>query len=130
MTRSDPRTVVMRYNDEVWNAGRAELIREIVADPLRRHHPGGTQTFSHDDMIRRVGEYRRRDPSFRVVARRLLCDGPFVTLIWDFFSRGEGEDVVLSSIEVFRVVDGRITEVWNPNAIAEQYPPGPWPEFD
>jgi hypothetical protein len=22
-----------------------------------------------------------------------------------------------------------ITDVWNPNAVAEQYPAGPWPEF-
>ena len=25
--------------------------------------------------------------------------------------------------------DGKITDVWNPNNIAESYPAGPWPEF-
>jgi hypothetical protein len=40
-----------------------------------------------------------------------------------------GAGKTISGIEIFKVVDGRITDVWNPNAIAESYPTGPWPEF-
>ena len=32
--------------------------------------------------------------------------------------------------EIFEVVDEIITDVWNPNAVAEKYPAGPWAEFE
>ena len=41
------------------------------------------------------------------------ADGEHVTIVYDsVLSKGEN-DVRVASIEVFRVVDGKIVEVWN-----------------
>ena len=64
------------------------------------------------------------------IGRHYVCEGPFVTLVWDFrMEEASGAAKTISSIEIFKVVDGKITDVWNPNNIAESYPTGPWPEF-
>jgi hypothetical protein len=53
-----------------------------------------------------------------------------VTLLWDIDMQAkDGKVSTISGIEIFKVVNGLITDVWNPNAVAEHYPPGPWPEF-
>jgi hypothetical protein len=66
----------------------------------------------------------------RAKARHYVCEGPYVTLIWDFeMEANDGTTKTISSIEIFKVVGGKITDVWNPNGVAESYPTGPWPEF-
>ena len=130
MSTMTPKKIVQIYNDEVWIEGRRDLITSLLANPLRRHHPGGTQVFSHDDMLRRYDEYHKKFAKIDGVGRHYIGEGPYVTLIWDFrMEDPSGKATTLSSIEIFKVVDGKITEVWNPNAIAESYPTGPWPEF-
>jgi hypothetical protein len=53
-----------------------------------------------------------------------------VTLLWDIdMVANDGKVSTVSGIGIFKVADGRIPDVWNPNAVAEQYPAGPWPEF-
>ena len=130
MNDQSPRRIVERYNDDVWNGGNRDLIREIVADPLRRHHPGRTQVFTHDDMLKRFDGYQNRFPVQKGIARHFICEGPYVTLVWDFQMERDGREEFWSSIEIFKVVDGKITDVWNPNGVAEQYPAGPWPAFE
>jgi predicted SnoaL-like aldol condensation-catalyzing enzyme len=126
-----PREVVTLYNDDVWTDKRRELITELVANPLRRHHPGGTQVFTNDDMLRRYDEYHRKFTKIQGVGRHYICEGPYVTLIWDFrMEEPSGAAKTVSSIEIFKVIDGKIVEVWNPNNVAESYPTGPWPAFD
>jgi predicted SnoaL-like aldol condensation-catalyzing enzyme len=125
-----PRRIVERYNEDIWNAGKRGPITEIVANPLRRHHPGGTQVFTHEDMLKRFDGYQKRFPVQKVICRHYICEGPYVTLIWDFRFPQDGKEQIWSSIEIFKVEGGKITDVWNPNAIAETYPAGPWPEFE
>ncbi|WP_018333052.1 hypothetical protein [Actinomycetospora chiangmaiensis] len=46
-----------------------------------------------------------------ITAEVLAGDDAFAVLVWT--ARGRTADRLLSGIEVFRVVDGRITDVWN-----------------
>jgi hypothetical protein len=41
----------------------------------------------------------------------------------------DGAVSTISGIEIFKVVNGIITDVWSPNAV-EKCPSGPWPEFE
>jgi predicted SnoaL-like aldol condensation-catalyzing enzyme len=130
MSDLTPLRVVQMYNDDVWAGHRRELIVELLANPLLRHHPGETQIFTHDDMLRRYDDYFSKYREMRAVARRYVCEGAYVTLLWDIDKvANDGSVSTTSGIEIFRVIDGKITDVWNPNAAAEQYPTGPWPEF-
>ena len=54
-----------------------------------------------------------------------------MTLLWDIdMVANDGKVSTISGIEIFKVVDGKITDVWNPNAVVEQCPAGPWPSFE
>jgi hypothetical protein len=130
MSTLTPRRVVELYNDDLWTHKKRELITQLLANPLRRHHPGGTQIFSHEDMVRRYDDYHRKFAKISGIGRHYVCEGPFVTLVWDFrMEEASGAAKTISSIEIFKVVDGKITDVWNPNNVAESYPTGPWPDF-
>jgi predicted SnoaL-like aldol condensation-catalyzing enzyme len=131
MTDGTPLRVVQMYNDDVWANHQRDLIAKLLANPLRRHHPGGTQIFTHADMLRRYDDYFTRFKAMRAVARHYICEGAYVTLLWDIdMEANDGKLTTISSIEIFKVVDGKIVEVWNPNNVAESYPTGPWPAFD
>ena len=131
MTEPSPLRIVQMYNDDVWANHQRDLIEKLLANPLRRHHPGGTQVFTHADMLRRYDDYFTRFREMKAVARNYVCEGPYVTLLWDIdMVAKDGKVSTISGIEIFKVIDGKITDVWNPNAIAEQYPAGPWPTFE
>jgi predicted SnoaL-like aldol condensation-catalyzing enzyme len=45
---------------------------------------------------------------------RVIAEGEFVSIVYQCRSRSrDGNEFTVASIEVFRVVDGRICEVWN-----------------
>jgi SnoaL-like domain len=130
MSTLTPRRIIELYNDDLWTHKKRELITQLLANPLGRHHPGGTQIFSHVDMIRRYDDYHRKFAKISGIGRHYVCEGPYVALVWDFrMEEPSGVAKTISSIEIFKVVDGKITDVWNPNNVAESYPTGPWPEF-
>lgn len=116
MTTRTPKEVVEAYNYELWNKRNYQLGEELIADEVVRHYPGSVETMSRQDAIRRVKDaYAQVFAEIDFTIHNMLLDGEFVTLLWEMQAKTlEGEDFVYSSIEVFRVVDGRIREFWNP----------------
>ena len=108
MARS-PTEVVNTYNLVMWNEMRPELVPEICADPLIRHYSGKRVELSHQDQIDRVEEFRDHGMVFERVVQ--FSEGEFVTWVWNCTSTID--DRRICGIEIFRVVDGLITEVWN-----------------
>lgn len=119
MAHRSPRELIELYWDEVWNNRRAELIREICADPIIRHDPGSVTALSVEDQIARVRQQSEKlEPCF--THEVLLADDTFVTSVWNMHTR-KGERIELCGIEVFKAVDGKFTDCWN-----SSYTPGFW----
>lgn len=119
MAHRSPRELIELYWDEVWNNRRAELIREICADPIIRHDPGSVTALSVEDQIARVRQQSEKlQPCF--THEVLLADETYVTSVWNMHTR-KGERIELCGIEVFRAVDGKFTDCWN-----SSYTPGFW----
>jgi predicted SnoaL-like aldol condensation-catalyzing enzyme len=101
---------------EVWNDGRLDLIPGLVADPCLRHRPGRTDKFTVADNVERVRAGRQRFPGVAFDNVVLAADGEHVTSVytmrWTDPDTG-GQRREAAGIEVFRIVDGRITETWN-----------------
>ena len=116
MAHRTPMEVVEAYNYELWNKQNYPLGEEILADKVVRHYPGSSLTLTRDEAIARVQEtYESVFSSIEFVIKKLLVDGEFVTLLWDMHAQTKQDEPFLhSSIEVFRVVDGQISEFWNP----------------
>ncbi len=109
------------YNYELWNKRNYRLGEELIADEVIRHYPGSVETMSRDDAIQRVKDtYARVFSELEFNIHKMMVDGEFVTLLWEMRATTlEEEDLVYSSIELFRVVDGKIREFWNPIQIQE-----------
>ncbi len=117
------RAVLHRYEHELYGARDLDLVEELLSDPMYRHDAGGKVTeMSHADCRDRIGgffrDFERLD--FRTI--HLLAEGAFAS--WTYQLTGtahDGSQRVISSIEVFEVVRGKITRVWN-----AEHTPGPW----
>lgn len=113
-----PADVVRRYLEEIYHEGRVEVVREVCADPVVRHDPGARSEMTHEQQIERISaELPKWSPFFTWDV--LAGDGEHAVLVWN--TTGRTAERTLSGIEVFRVVDGRITDVWN-----SPYTTEPW----
>lgn len=112
-----PRAVLRRYQQEVWNEGRTACIPEIVSDPYQRHYPGKIEIVTNEQLAERVRFYRRglSEVVFHSVLE--VAEGEYVTTAWETLgTTRKGQRLCTSGIEIFRVVAGRITDVWNGHA--------------
>lgn len=117
MTGRTPRELIDLYVERIWNAGDAEFVREICADPMVRHESGKVLELDHDQQVERV---RRTVVATRPKFTNLfvIADDEHVAAVWNM--SGSSEKVPeMCGIEVFRVRDGRLAECWNhPHALA------------
>ena len=115
MTRT-AREVVELYNLVVWNKRDFALAEELMGETVIRHDVGEATTLTHEQAVAAhrgpLGDVRhdplRSEPRGR--RRRRRTRGDRLPVADD--AEGRHQDDV-GSMEIFRVVDGRITEVWN-----------------
>jgi len=101
---------VKSYIREAWNEGRVELISELCADPVIRHDANSVTELSHAEQVERIAHnYDELRPTFEEVV--FAGDDEYITLIWNV--TGRDPNWKWCGIEIFRVVDGKISEVWN-----------------
>lgn len=109
------REVVELYNLVVWNEQDLELAEELFADNVIRHEVGESHTLTHAQAVQRVADMWQVCDSLHFDLNVVVdgADGEHVTIVYDSTVSANGTETNIASIEVFRVVDGRITEVWN-----------------
>lgn len=112
---------LQRYTDEVYIARNPDAARNFIADPCLRHEHGHLVTMPLSDNIARIGEFLARATTMNFENVVVVKDETHVASAYDI-TFGKGDDTqTVSGIEIFRVVDGKITETWN-SAIQ----PGAW----
>lgn len=110
------RTVVELYNLVVWNERNIELAEELLGDTVIRHEVGGARTLTHAEALQRVVDMWELADSLHFDLNIVIegDDGEHVAIVYDStITTKDGTETNIASIEVFRVVDGKITEVWN-----------------
>ena len=110
------REVVELYNLVVWNERNIDLAEELLADTVIRHEVGQAHTLSHAQAVQRVADMSRLVDSLHFDLNIVVAgdDGEHVAIVYDStMTIKDGTETNVASIEVFRVVDGKITEVWN-----------------
>lgn len=111
------RTVVELYNLVVWNERNIDLADELLADNVIRHEVGGgVRTLTHAEAVQRVADMWQMADSLRFDLNVVVegDDGEHVAIVYDStITTKDGTETNIASIEVFRVVGGKITEVWN-----------------
>lgn len=115
MTRS-AREVVEAYNLVVWNRRDFALAEELLGEHVIRHGVGESHTLTHDEAVARIVDHWAMFASIRFDLRLVVAgdDGEHVAIVYQSpMTLTDGTETTIGSMEVFRVVDGRITEVWN-----------------
>ncbi len=114
------REVVELYNLVVWNEGNLDLAEELLADTVIRHEVGEVHTLTHAQAVQRVADMWQLVDSLHFDLNIVIAgdDGEHVAIVYDStITAGDGTEThtqtKIASIEVFRVVDGKISEVWN-----------------
>jgi predicted SnoaL-like aldol condensation-catalyzing enzyme len=114
------RDVVELYNLVVWNECDLALAEELFADNVIRHEVGEAHTLTREQAVNRVKDVWEMFDKLRFDLDIVIAgdDGEHVAIVYDstMTTKDETEtntETKVASIEVFRVVDGKITEVWN-----------------
>lgn len=110
------REVVELYNLVVWNDCNLDLAAQLFGDTVIRHEVGQAHTLTHAQAVQRVADVWRLFDTLRFDLNIVIegDDGEHVAIVYDStMIAGDGTQTNIASMEVFRVIDGKITEVWN-----------------
>lgn len=116
MSTEEPsaRAVVERYLDVLYNERRLDLIPDLIADPTWRHHAGEVKSLTLEETVARLEATLELCPVLRFDTAMMCATDEMVTVAWNGAStQTSGKSYVYCGIEVFRVVDGKIVEIWN-----------------
>jgi predicted SnoaL-like aldol condensation-catalyzing enzyme len=110
------REVVELYNLVVWNERDFALAEELMGDTVIRHEVGEALTLTHRQAVERIVDHSAMFDKVRFDLNLVVAgdDGEHVAIVYgSSMELKDGAEVDIGSMEIFRVVDGRITEVWN-----------------
>ncbi|KAA0109155.1 nuclear transport factor 2 family protein [Mycolicibacterium sp. P1-5] len=110
------REVVEAYNLVVWNTRDVALADELLGDTVIRHEVGEAVVLTHDEAVKRVVDHLEMFDEIRFDLNLVVAgdDGEHVAIVYQSpMTLKDGMTTTVGSMEIFRVVDGRITEVWN-----------------
>ena len=115
MTRT-AREVVELYNLVVWNERDFALADELIGDTVIRHEVGESMTLTHEQAVARIVDRWEMFSAIRFELNLVVAgdDGEHVAIVYQSpMELKDGTRIDVGSMEIFRVVEGRITEVWN-----------------
>lgn len=117
---SDPtrtaREVVEAYNLVVWNQRDFALAEDLMGDTVIRHDVGEATVLTHQQAVHRIVHHWDMFETIRFDLNLVVAgdDGEHVAIVYQSpMKLKDGTETTVGSMEIFRVVDGRIIEVWN-----------------
>ena len=115
----DAKTIARRYFEDLWNNGDTAVIPQLVAPNATGHVNG--QTIVTSALAARVRNTYDAYPDLKFSVDDLLADGNKAVVRWTMTGThrgtlagvpGSGARVSVTGINIFRVTDGRIAEMW------------------
>ena len=111
---NDPESVVRRYLAVLYNERRLDLVPELIADPEIRHAPGSTTVMTLAENVERLERMLAQCPVLRFEPTVVIAQGELVSVAWNGWStQTNGKSYEFAAVELFRVRDGKIVEIWN-----------------
>jgi predicted SnoaL-like aldol condensation-catalyzing enzyme len=110
------REVVEAYNLVVWNQRDFALAEELMGDTVTRHDVGEATVLTHEQAVARIVDHWAMFSTIRFDLNLVVAgdDGEHVAIVYQSpMALKDGTETTVGSMEVFRVIEGRITEVWN-----------------
>jgi steroid delta-isomerase-like uncharacterized protein len=118
----DAKHCVRRFYEEVWNRGSMTAAHELATPDCVRHDPAGPVPIGPSGFAAMATRWRSALPDLRLHIDLLLAEADLVAARWTISGTHagalgsippSGKVVTFSGVNVFRVVSGRIAEIWN-----------------
>jgi steroid delta-isomerase-like uncharacterized protein len=117
------KAVVHRLVEEVFNNGTVQVLREITAPDVIFYSPTRPAPFRGPEGIAEfVTGLRTGFPDLRIAVEAVVAAGDLVAVRWKTTRQTHtgvylglpptGRRVTMTAMEFFRLVDGRVAEVW------------------
>ena len=109
------REVVELYNLSVWNERNFELADELVADTVIRHEVGSGHAVTREQVRKGIEDFLALFDKLHWDLDLVIAgdDGEHVAVVYGGTMTKGGDEAQVGGMEVYRVVDGEITEMWN-----------------
>jgi predicted SnoaL-like aldol condensation-catalyzing enzyme len=113
-TARTAREVVELYNLVVWNQRDFALAEELMGDTVTRHDVGEVTVLSHAQAVARIVDHWDMFERISFELNLVVADDEHVAIVYQSpMKLKDGTETTVGSMEIFRVLDGRIVEVWN-----------------
>src|SRR5581483_11446013 len=104
------------YNLVAWNEQDVALAEELLADSVIRHGVGGARALTRAQAVQRIADTWEMFTALRFELNLVVAGGDdeHVAIAYQAsMTLKDGTNNSIGSMEIFRVVDGRIVEVYN-----------------
>src|ERR1700690_1391469 len=123
MTTEQNKAVVRRFYDEVWNKGNVNVALEVFAENYVRHdlRPGNPLP-GPAGQAKIATEFRTAFPDLHQTIDLIVAEDDLVVVRWTNEGTNTGpwggiaptgKHIRFSGVNIFRVADGKIVEIWN-----------------
>ena len=122
MSASDPKAIIMRYAEEVFNNGDLGAVDTYIDAGYLRHDPGLPFTVQGPEGIKQmVSAYRTAFPDIHLEPVSIVADGGRVAAHWSVRGTHQGDlmgipptgkSIHIPAIEIFSLAGDKIVEQW------------------
>jgi len=122
LTPDGMRELVRRQIEELWGRSNPDLIPEMYAEDVVDHNPLPGQTPGHEGLREAIRVFSTAFPDLEMTLHGVLADGDHAVDFWTFRATHlgpfaglapTGRRVEFHGIDVVKVRDGRIAEIWH-----------------
>ena len=120
---AENKALARRLVEEAFNAGRLEVVDELVASDFVEHDPSLTEEVRGPAGVKElIAGYRAAFPDIRITIEDQIADGDYVVSRWSGTGTHQGElmgmpatgkQATVTGITIDRIADGRIVESWD-----------------
>lgn len=114
--------------EELWGRGRLDLVDSNYATNVTDHIPVAGQAVGRTAMKQVVADFRAGIPDLRMTLHKTLAAGGYGTDVWTLQGthggpllgrEASGAAVEIGGIDMVRVEDGRIADLWHVEEMAQ-----------
>lgn len=109
--------VVRRYFEEAINQGNMDIADHLVATNFVKHNNDITSVVTGPELLRTaIRTHKENNTDYRFVIQDIYATNDKVTVRWIWHSTnikyGTPREVISQGISIFRLEDGKISELW------------------
>jgi hypothetical protein len=118
------------WTEEVWENGKLELVKELVASKYIRHTPTGDQVYTPEQYAEVIRKHREdmSNANTAFKSHAVSAKDDLIWMRWSVVSTDANavNEGAYRALQVYRFVDGNLAETW----WARTDDQGPWPDFE